>query len=60
MDILLGIDAVTALRKLYDKVETNVRSLNASGVASDSYGSILFSVLITKLPNELRLLAWIL
>ena len=62
MDILLGIDAVTsihnltALRKLYDKVETNVRSLDALGVASDSYGSILSSVLIKKLPNELRLL----
>ena len=62
MDILLGIEGVSsannfvALRKLYDKVESNVRSLEALGVGSDSYGSLLSPVLVKKLPNELRLM----
>ena len=62
MDILLSVEAVssssnhTALRRLYDKVESNVRSLEALGVSADSYGSLLTSVLIKKLPNELRLI----
>ena len=62
MDILLGIEGVSsannlvALRKLYDKVESNVRSLEALGVGSDSYGSLLLPVLVKKLPNELFLM----
>lgn len=45
-----------ALRRLYDRVETNIRSLNALGVSADTYGGILSPVLIKKLPPELRLI----
>ena len=62
MDVLLNIDAVTSqhnlkgLRHLYDSVETQVRGLRALGVPSESYGSLLTSVLMNKLPQELRLI----
>ena len=62
MDILLNIEPVSspnnveALRKLYDRVESNIRALKALGVTASSYGALLSSVLIKKLPRELRLL----
>ena len=61
MDILLNAEAVSSqhnlkgLRHLYDLIEAHVRSLKSLGVASDSYGSLLSSVLLSKLPQELRL-----
>ena len=62
MDALLKIDGVTShqnvqgLRHLYDQVESHVRSLKALGVSSDSYGTLLASVLIGKLPQEMQLI----
>jgi hypothetical protein len=62
MDVLLNTDAVTSphnlkgLRHLYDSVETQVRGLRALGVPSESYGSLLTSVLMNKLPQDLRLI----
>ena len=62
MDILLNVEPVTSnydlsrLRKLYDAVESQVRGLKSLGVSSDKYGSILASVLLSKLPQELRLI----
>ena len=62
MDVLLNVDAVTSqhnlrgLRHLYNLVETQVRGLRALGVPSDSYGNLLSSVLMNKLPQELRLI----
>ena len=62
MDAVLNTDAVASphnlkgLRHLYDSVETQVRGLRALGVPSESYGSLLSSVLMNKLPQELRLI----
>ena len=58
MDILMNGDHsnVKGLRQLYDVVESNVRSLEALGVAADSYGCLLASVLMKRLPNELQLI----
>ena len=62
MDILLGLEPVTPqhklheLRQLFDLVEAQVRALNSLGVESTSYGSLLTSVLLQKLPHELRLI----
>ncbi len=59
MDILMETDVVTspnnvkALRHFHDVVESNVRSLKA---AAKTYGSLLASVLMNKLPNDLRLI----
>lgn len=62
MEILLNIDPVTSdqnpkgLRKLYNDVETNTRSLRALGVDSDTYGAMLASALLGKLLPKLRLI----
>ena len=63
MEQLLSTEAVTSqhdvrgLRHLYDLVESNVRSLKSLEVQPESYGSLLSSVLMNKLPAELRLIA---
>ena len=44
------------LKALYDQLETHIRGLQALGVESESYGSLLSSVLVKKLPSELQLL----
>ena len=62
MDILLKLDTVSSqhdlkgLRRLYDLVESQVRGLKSLGVDSTSYGNLLSSVLLQKLPAELRLI----
>ena len=62
MELLLNLEPVTAshqlrnLRRLYDTVETHVRSLKSLGVDSATYGTLLSSVLLSKLPQELRLI----
>ena len=62
MDLLLNLEPVNAvhqlrnLRRLYDSVETHVRSLKSLGVDSKTYGTLLTSVLLNKLPQELRLI----
>ena len=63
MDILLNVEAVTSqhnlkgLRYIYDLVESHVRSLKSLGVSPDSYGTLLSSVLLNKLPLEIWLIA---
>ena len=60
MDLMLSVDAVTSdqtvkgLLHLYHHVESHVRSLKSLGVTSDNYGSLLVSVLMNKLPQELK------
>ena len=44
------------LRHLYDHIESNVRSLKSLGVTSENYGSLLASILMNKLPQELKLI----
>ena len=62
MDVLIHVDAVNSphnvkgLRRLYDVIESNVRSLRSLGVEPSAYGSLLTSVLITKIPQELQLI----
>ena len=61
MEILLNLDSVTShhnmrsLRKLHDNVESNVRSLKSLGIPRESYGGLLSSILMIKLPQEFRL-----
>ena len=62
METLLNMDIVTSdqnlrsLRRLYDGAESHIRSLKALGVDPDSYGAMLSSVFLNKLPPELRLI----
>ena len=39
-----------------DLVEVHVHGLKALGVPSESYGSLLLSVLMNKVPQEVRLI----
>ena len=43
------------LRYIYDKVSVNVRGLEALGVQSEQYGSLLIPVIMSKLPADVRL-----
>ena len=63
METLLGVEPVPAsdknsrgLRRLYDEVESHIRSLKALGVEHTSYGAMLAPVLLTKLPPDVRLI----
>lgn len=62
METLLNINSVKsglniqALRQLHDLIESQVRSLKSLGVSSSSYGSLLSSVVMSKLPQDLRLI----
>ena len=62
MEALLHVPSVPShhdikgLRRLHDSVEAHVRGLRALRVPAQSYGGLLTSVLINKLPPELRLI----
>ena len=62
METLLNISSVKsglniqALRQLHDLIESQVRSVKSLGVSSSSYGSLLSSVVTSKLPQDLRLI----
>ena len=62
METLLNIRSVKSglniqvLRQLHDLIESQVRSLKSLGVSSSSYGSLLSSVVMSKLPQDLRLI----
>ena len=62
MDALLNLETVSSLhnlkglRTLCDSIESHVRSLGSLGVSSASYGSLLSSILMNKLPHELRVI----
>ena len=62
MEVLLAVDAVSsdanlkALRRLYDTVEAQVRGLKAMGVTAETYGGLLSSVMLSKVPPEIRLI----
>ena len=61
MEILLNLDTVTShlnmrsLRKLYDTVESNVRSQKSLGVSCETYGGLVSSILMIRLPQDFRL-----
>jgi len=62
METLLNINSVKSglniqeLRQLHDLIESQVRSLKLLGVSSSSYGSLPSSVVMSKLPQDLRLI----
>ena len=62
MDTLLNLPAVNSrhdlrgLWQLYDTAEAHMRGLRALGVTADSYGGLLTSILMSKLPLEIRLI----
>ena len=61
MDELLKISSCATdkphqLRYLYDRLNVNIRGLEALGVKSTQYGSLLIPIIMAKLPPEIRVL----
>jgi hypothetical protein len=44
-----------SIRFVYDKIRVHVRGLDSLGVTPDQYGSLLIPVVMSELPNSLRL-----
>ena len=60
MDEILKVQPSTSdhpasLRFMYDKLSVHVRGLSSLGVSSDQYGSLLIQIVMSKLPNAIRL-----
>ena len=45
---------VTTLRTIYDKLDTNIRNFKDLSVETASYGSLLTSIIVERVPTELR------
>ena len=45
---------ITSLRSFFDTCEANIRGLEALGVTTDTYGSLLIPILLEKLPQTIR------
>ena len=60
MNALVNLDRIVSanakdLRKLHDKVETNIRALESAGVSSTNFGPLLIPIVLGKLPDVVRL-----
>ena len=60
MDNLLKLNPCTSdkpqqLRYLYDQMQVQTRGLESLGVTTESYGQLLIPIIMSKLPNEIRL-----
>lgn len=43
------------LRKLYDEIEVQIRGLQSMGILADLYGTLLVPILLSKLPDDVKL-----
>ena len=59
MDELIKIpvasDKPGSLRFMFDKVNVHIRGLKSLGVASEQYGSFIIPMIMSKLPDDIRL-----
>ena len=56
LESVCDISEVKNLRKLYDEIETQVRSLQTLGLDPMNYGPMLTPVLLSKLPDDFKLI----
>ena len=62
MDAMLKLNSVSAMadikkiRQIYDQVVIHVRGLQAQGVDSAQYGTLLIPIMMAKIPEDLRLI----
>ena len=52
---LSDTDNTKTIRRAYDRIECHIRSLQALGLDSANYGCVLGPVILSHLPDELRL-----
>ena len=43
------------LRSVYDQINVHIRGLAALNVNSDQYGSFLITIIMSKLPDDVKL-----
>ena len=48
-------DSPASLRLVYDRLNVHVRGLHSLGVSTEQYGSLLTPIVMSKLPNDIRL-----
>ena len=64
IDKLLSIPPVAStsnvegLREVYNKIETYARNLKTLDVEKEKYGPILISIVMSKIPSEIKLIAY--
>ena len=56
LPVLADNDNTQKFRRVYDKIESHIRSLQGLGVESKNYGCLLVPVILNHLPNDLRLI----
>lgn len=56
LPVVSSVNDVKGIRQLYNKTEIHIRGLQALGVEAQQYGSLLVPVLLSKVPQELRLI----
>ena len=56
LPVIYSSQEIKKLREVYDCIEVNVRGLKSLDIVSEHYGPILVSIVMSKLPNEIRLL----
>ena len=52
---VISINDVKRIRKLYDEIEAHTRNLKSLSVNTDKYGPVLVSIVMSKLPSEIKL-----
>ena len=55
LPVIRGSEDVRSIRDFHDKIEMNLRSLEAIGVEPESYGCLLVPMIKEKIPNELNI-----
>ena len=47
---------IHGLRKFYDDIETNIRSLSPLGIETSTRGTLIATLVLEKLPQEIKLI----
>ena len=55
LPVIRSSEDVRSIRDFHDKIEMNLRSLEAIGVEPESYGCLLVPMIKEKIPNELNI-----
>lgn len=50
-----GVKYIASLRKMQDELNSHIRSLESLGVKGDQYGVVLTPVILSRLPQEIRM-----
>ena len=56
LPVVSSVNDVKGIRQLNDKTEIRIRGLETLGVEAQQYGSLLVPFLLSKVPQELRLI----